>query len=69
MFLKNLLSSDGDEDVEGVGEGLAEGVCARTEIAAEKMMPERIMPRRPCDILLLLMFLLLVRAAIMTGCV
>jgi hypothetical protein len=60
MFLKNLLSSVGDGEVEGVGEGLAEGVCARTETAAGNMMPERIMPKRHCDILLLLMFLLLV---------
>jgi hypothetical protein len=60
MFLKNLLSSVGDGDVEGVGEGLAEGVCARTETAAENMIPERIMPKRHCDDLLLLMFLLLV---------
>ena len=54
--MKNWLSRVGVAEAFGVGEGVGDGVCARTSVAIEKIIAERIMPKRHCGILLLLMF-------------
>src|SRR5256714_1757851 len=59
MFLKNSFSSVDDDELFGLGEGEADGVCARAP-PADKKIASVIMPKWQIDILLLRMVLLLV---------
>ena len=59
MFLKKSFSSVDDDELFGLGEGEADGVCARAP-PADKKIASVIMPKWHNDILLLRMVVLLV---------
>ena len=58
MFLKKSFSSVDDDELFGLGEGEADGVCARAP-PADKKIASVIMPKWHHDILLLRMVVLL----------